>query len=167
MICPGLLVDADQMLLEVPDDCLLELLTKWLWWLRLSTFTRLQCTRYWGNFPLSSFRSARQDSFVASFQPPTRFVTYIFTTLHLHSLSQFVTYNFTTLHRHSLSPTFLPHFIYTVCHSLSPTILPHFTDTVCHLHFTTLLWFRDDCVKPAWPSGRSIYVRTIYVFGRW
>ena len=54
--------------------------------------------------------SGQAGLFCRVFQPPTRFVTYIFTTLYLHSLSQFVTYNFTTLHRHSLSPTFLQHF---------------------------------------------------------
>lgn len=47
---------------------------------------------------MSSFRPARQDFFVASFN-----------------------------RLHGLSPTFLPHFIYTVCHSLSPTFLQLFS----------------------------------------
>ena len=101
--------------------------------------------------------SGQAGLFCRVFQPPTRFVTYIFTTLYLHSLSQFVTYNFTTLHRHSLSPTFLPHFIYTVCYSLSPTILPHFTDTVCHLHFY------NTSVVPRWLCYARVTFRTFYL----
>ena len=87
---------------------------------------------------------------------PTQFVTYIFN--HTSS-TQFVTYNFTTLHRHSLSPTILPHFTDTVCHlHFYHTSSTQFV-TVCHLQFyhtsprqfvtlifTTLQWFRDDCV---------------------
>lgn len=101
---------------------------------------------------MSSFRPARQDFFVASFQPPTRFVTYIFTTLHVHSLSQFVTYNFTTLHRHSLSPTFLQHFSGSAMIVLRPRDLQDvlFTcDSSLHRGGTTCF---DEYIIFAFPS---------------
>ena len=68
---------------------------------------------------------------------------------------------------------------YTVCHlHFYHTSSTQFV-TVCHLQFyhtsptqfvtyifTTLQWFRDDCVTPAWLSGHSIYVRLIFTSRR-